>query len=308
MAAKTLHIINGDGALPYFQALNLEGEYLVWREMLCDGPAKKHLLEPDFETLRKDFLETYYQQNVENYHDKFIAPLKEVAHLEKDTSVILWFEDDLFCYINMLAAIQFLVDIQLDKEVSLVAMGSRSEKTTPISALSQKQLEKFYKKRISLSVDDIEYASLLWNVYCESNPLKIKVLAEVKSSFKFLPPLLKLHLKRYPGATTGLNALEKELLNLLDESKFSSQAEWLSSALQMPNKYGFGDVQLSKMIHKLMQFTTEKGKLLILNEKGLKVKYKTHNFYRDMKDAMKYGGTDKYQFLYVVEQDKLMKL
>ncbi|PZD79196.1 DUF1835 domain-containing protein [Mesonia sp. K7] len=308
MEDKILHIINGDAALPYVQALNLGGEYFVWREMLCVGPSKMHLLHPEFESIRKNFLTSYYQLEVQDYGDKFIEPLKKLQHLNQETRVVLWFEDDLYCYINMLAAIQFLLDIKLDKDISLVAVGSNSEKTTPITSLSQKQLEKFYKKRVRLTLDDIEYASLVWSVYCESNPLKIKILSEIKSSFKYLPELLKLHLKRYPGATTGLNALEKELLNLIDTNKVASQEQWLQLAIDLPHKYGFSDVQLNKIISKLTQFTTSKNKNLVLNENGLKVKNKTQNFYRDMKDEMKFGGSEKYQFLYIAEQGKLMKL
>ena len=39
--SNILHILNGDSTAQIMEKSSLEGDVIVWREMLCDGPLQK---------------------------------------------------------------------------------------------------------------------------------------------------------------------------------------------------------------------------------------------------------------------------
>src|ERR1700722_3381456 len=99
-----LHILNGDSTAQTFAETGLEGDVLVWREVLSEGPLIENITSAEFwrgrlEWISKTFDEAHYQQNV----------LNELARLEDPYDEInLWFEFDLHCQVNMLGVMNYI--------------------------------------------------------------------------------------------------------------------------------------------------------------------------------------------------------
>ena len=75
MSEKTLHIVNGDGLAEQMQELNLPGELIIWRELLCEGPTNRKLNDKFFK-MRKKFLLKAYDISAENYEERFISEVE----------------------------------------------------------------------------------------------------------------------------------------------------------------------------------------------------------------------------------------
>jgi len=309
MENRTLHIVNGDSLAEQMQELNLPGEIIVWRELLCEGPTQKEI-NSDFFKLRKKFLLKTYNISAENYEDRFISEIKKLKSLKDYNNVVLWFDFDLFCHINMLAAISLLADKHGEIPISLVCSKKlKGEKELQaLSHLSQKELENHYRNSIQLNTEDIETAILIWELYCGDNPLKLKPQIKVNTNFEYLSSCIRAHIERFPNSITGINSLERNILRLIENQDIKNENHLLGYALQYQGYYGYSDDQIQRLIDKLSIFYENTEDKIVLSEKGQLVLEGKKNFYRDLKNEDYFGGTKMYDFLYESESHRLLKL
>ena len=121
MTQKTLHILNGDSLVPRLKDLAIDDDQLVWREMLCEGPTAYDLQSEEFQLKRVSYLEQYNTTET-MYKNSFLTPLL-TTDFHSYKNIILWFEYDLFCHINMLAALSHLRRLKVTATIYLVCSG-----------------------------------------------------------------------------------------------------------------------------------------------------------------------------------------
>lgn len=310
MSKKILHITNGDSLTDRLTQISLDGEIIVWREMLCEGPTVQEVGSNEFIALREKFLQESYNIPEGDYEEKFVSQLNKLEKLETYDEIILWFEFDLFCHINMLAAISYLVQHKRTEPIYLVCSGRvKGEKELKgLSELSDKQLLAHYESKIHLTEDDIEMAAFIWELYCGQNPNKLKPEIRKSSNFKYLSSCIRAHLERYPNALTGLNTLETNVLKLIKEHLITSEVQLCGYALSYQGYYGYGDIQIMHIIKKLKPFYEHNGERFVLTREGELVLAGAKNFYQQLKSDDTLGGTNKYDYLYNPESHQLLKL
>lgn len=308
--AKQLHIINGDDLAQNILDLKIEGEIVIWREMLCEGPTAPELNSKEFIKLRKEFLMENYQISAEDYEEQFLKELKKLTSYNSYQEVVLWFEFDLFSHINMLAAINHLLEKQLKVPVYLVCSKKlKGEKVqTILSKLPLKDLKNHYDNRIALSQGDLEMASLLWQLYNENNPQKLKKLIKEKTNFEYLSSCLRAHIERFPNSQTGLNSLERNILKLITSNTITSMNQLLGYSLEYQGYYGYGERQMQRVLDKLSIFYKPGENKIELTPEGKEALEGTRNFYRVLKNDEYLGGAKIYDFLYDSETHNILKL
>jgi len=62
--SSILHITNGDGFTNKLNSLDLHGDIITWREMLCEGKTLNNVGSESFWKIRFDFLHKNYNINV----------------------------------------------------------------------------------------------------------------------------------------------------------------------------------------------------------------------------------------------------
>ncbi len=310
MSKRILHITNGDSLTERLESVKLEGEIVVWREMLCEGPTVSQVGNERFIALRKKFLQEEYGVSNALYEQEFMSQLKKLDTIDSFDEIILWFEFDLFCHINMLAAISYLIQQKKQEPLYLVCSGRvpGEKELKGLSELSDKQLLSHYKNKIRLSEDDLDMANFIWQLYCGNNPSKLKPEIRKSSNFKYLSSCIRAHIERYPNVNTGLNALETNILRLIEREHITSEHQLCGYALSYQGYYGYSDSMILKIIDKLRPFFQLGDDGLELNMNGQFVLDGSHNFYRELKNEDAYGGTSKYDFLYSPENHHLLKL
>ncbi len=312
MGTNTLHITNGDSLTHRIKELNLvEGEFLVWREMLCEGPAEIKVETESSIKKRKAFLKKYYRIPVEDYEEKFISQLKKLDDLQAYDEIILWFEYDLFCHVNMISAISLLMRKGIGEiPVYLVCSGrvEHEKRLFGLGELSDSQLKKHYNDRIKLTLDDLELAAYVWTLYCESNPKKIAGQIKKHSSFEYLSICLRAHLQRFPNMLTGLNVLEHNILEMVDTYDIKNIKQLMGYTLEYQGYYGYGDMQMKRVLARLFQFLDQTKDRLQLSERGKLALQHKKNFYNTQILDWYYGGVKKYDYLYNDETHTLLKL
>ncbi|MFL1895434.1 DUF1835 domain-containing protein [Aquimarina sp. 2-A2] len=312
MTKDILHITNGDSLTDRLHQLALiDGDCFVWREMLCEGPTLIRTESLESLQNRKEFLEKYYRITPNDYEQKFVSQLSKLDDRKRYKEVILWFEYDLFCHMNMVAAISLLLRKGFEKVPIFLVCSGRIEgesKCFGLNELNDSQLITHFKNKKQLTVDDLQLASHIWTLYCEENPNKIAGQIKASSSFEYLSICLRAHLERFPNAKSGLNTLETNILKMIDTYQIRNMKQLMGYALEYQGFYGYGDMQMKRIIAKLFQFLDQTGDQLILSERGKLALQEKKNFYNTTAADWYYGGVNKYHYLYNTDTRNLMKL
>ncbi|MCM4158864.1 DUF1835 domain-containing protein [Antarcticibacterium flavum] len=308
--AEQLHIINGDDLHHNFLELEIPGDIVVWREMLCEGPTSYELDTDEFLKLRTGFLYKHYQITAEDYNRQFIEELHKLKVSNSYDEIVLWFEFDLFSHINMLAVISFLQENKKNIPVSLVCSKRlKGEKEfTPLSQLSMDNLKNHYEQRIPLNEDDLEMANLMWQLYNGDNPQRLIGQIKTKTNFEYLSACIRAHLERFPNSRTGLNSLEHNVLKLIEKNNITSFHHLIGYTLEYQGYFGFGDLQVERIINHLKLFFEERNGIVVLTPAGIEALNFEKNFYQHLKDEEYLGGVRKYDFLYDSTTHKILKL
>lgn len=309
--SSQLHITNGDSFTQRLRKLRFKGEIITWREMLCEGKTVTNVGSEAFWKTRFDFLHKNYNVSKSWFVEKTLKEYRSLCNHKQEEEIILWFEYDLFCQINMLAVISWLKTHRRHVQISLVCSGKEDEtnRLYALNDLSDEQIKKFFKKRVELSQDDIEFADYVWQLYCSDNPIRLEHLTDFEQyQFKYLGEALRTHLRRFPTIKNGLNEIENRVLHVAAEEKPKSRKELLGSLLTDQGWYGFGDSQYERILKNLRPLFHSFNPVR-LSKKGREILENQNNFYAEIRDNEAYlGGALKYNYLYNTEAGRILKL
>lgn len=309
--SSLLHITNGDSFTEKLKSLDLKGDIITWREMLCEGKTLTNVGSESFWKTRFEFLNKNYKVSKSRFIELTLKEYRSLCNHKQQDRIVLWFEYDLFCQINMLAVISWLKAHRRHAEIALVCSGREdgTDKLYGLSELSKEQLLDLYENRTLLSQDDIEYADYVWQLYCGDSPIRLENLTDFRNyNFEYLEDAITAHLKRFPSIKNGLNHMENKMLQLSLDNKPSSKRELLGIILKNQGFYGYGDTQYERAISRLKPLFTSFNPVK-LTRKGKQILEGKSNYYSSLRDSDVYlGGSLKYNFLYNTATDKILKL
>lgn len=298
MAVNTLHITNGDSLSQYLQDLHIEGTLVTWREMLCEGPASVTVFSEEFNTQRIQFLKA-----PESYLE-FVDQFNVLSEKHFD-EIVLWFEYDLFCHVNLAAAVSFLLQNNITTPIYLVCCGEieGSDKLLGLSELSESQLKSHYENRVLLSERDLSTLNRFWEIYCSKDHRELSQLSP-SETLPYLTQCIEHHYMRFPTPENGLSVLEQNILQKISENKPKNLREWVGNMLRDQGYFGFGDLQYQVIAEKLQPFISE-GTELVLNELGKDALKGNQNVFDQLKDDTQFGGSSKYNNLYNTKEKRI---
>lgn len=270
---KVLHILNGDSTAQILQKTSIPGDVIVWREKLCEGPLQKEVGSDQFWMSRYAFFENELTVSRLEYFDKTIKEIVKIENIANYKEVVLWFEFDLFCQINLLALCTYLLKYyRKDVKFSLICTGREDGKKSlqTLSDYHPKEYQYLLDNRITLSRNNLLFAEESWNLYVEDDREKLKEFDFNKSSkFNYLQLAVNQHLQRFPKHN-GLNQIENKILEMINFEVLSKK-DLIKKLLIWQQKetiYGFGDLQYSLKLDKLKNYYFMNNDCYVLNEKG----------------------------------------
>lgn len=306
-----LHITNGDSFTQKLKQLNLDGDIITWREMLCEGKTLSSVGSESFWKTRFEFLNKNYKVSKSWFVEKTLKEYRSLCNHKQQDQIVLWFEYDLFCQVNMLAVISWLKTHRRHAQISLVCSGEQEgqDRLFALCELSDEQLLQLYDNRVELSQDDIEYADYVWQLYCSDNPMRLENLGDFGNyQFDYLEEAVQAHLRRFPSLRNGLNSFENQVLSIAEEKELASKIEFVGAVLQEENPYGYGDSQINRMMGRLKPLFTSFNPVK-LSKKGMQVLEGQTNYYAFLRNNETYlGGALKYNFLYNNDSERIHKL
>lgn len=271
---KILHILNSDSSASIFKKTELWGEVLVWREMLCEGSLHKNIGSDAFWKQRYSFFEKEVGIAKLDYYDNTIKEIIPIEDLEGYEEVVLWFDFDLFCQINLIGLCTYLLQsYRKDIRYYLVCTGKEKGSST-LQALSDYTVEsyiKLYENRIKISRNDLLFAQESWNLFVSNNPTVLRAFNFNKNKkFRYLQNAINQHLERFPKLNS-LNQIENKILETIALEPITKKE--IISKLQLWQKektvYGFGDLNYLLVLQKLSDYYKEEEEgFLELNDLG----------------------------------------
>jgi len=309
--SSLLHITNGDNFTQRLKKMDIEGDVITWREMLCEGKTLTNVGSETFWKTRYEFLHKNYKVSKSWFIEKTLKEYRSLCNHKQQDQIVLWFEYDLFCQVNMIAVISWLLANRKYAQISLVCTGDEdgSGKMYGINDLSDEQLLDLYKNKKVLSQDDTEYADYVWQLYCSNNPMRLENLSDFEDyQFSYLGAAIKSHLKRFPSIVNGLNNMENNILKLAVDKKPASRNELVSTMLHNQDNLGFGDTQYERAITRLKPLFNTFNPVR-LTKKGKEILEGKTSYYSCIQDNEVYlGGALKYNFLYNTDTSRILKL
>lgn len=309
--SSLLHITNGDNFTERLNKLDIKGDIITWREMLCEGKTLTNVGSESFWKTRYEFLHKNYKVSKSWFIEKTLKEYRSLCNHKQQDHIVLWFEYDLFCQVNMLAVISWLLTNRKYAKISLVCSGKEdeSDKLYGLNELSDGQLTNLFNNRTELTQDDVEYADYVWQLYCSNNPMRLENLTDFKNyQFDYLGEAIQSHLKRFPSIANGLNNMEQNILELARVKKPESRKGLLKEVLQNQGNLGFGDSQYDRAISRLKPLFHSFNPVH-LTKKGQEILDRNTSYYSCIQDNDVYlGGSLKYNFLYNTDTSRILKL
>ena len=238
------HVLNGDCLLEQFPK-NIPGEFIICRECLVEGPVGAQNLDI-FWKQRASFIEESYGFAKELFIEKTVNELAKLTNISEDSEINLWFENDLFCQVNLWFVMHRLANSKKTSNVYWVRPLNLG--WTVFADLSESELEKSFEQRVKLEINEIELFSSLWENYCQNN---FSVLAEIadklSARFNELPKVIKAHVERF--APKGELGKPEQIIAELVEKAGTRDLKVIFNAFRAFNDiYGFGDLQVKRLL------------------------------------------------------------
>jgi hypothetical protein len=256
--SNVLHVINGDSTYNSFSDTGLDGDVLVWRETLSEGPLAENITGGDFWRKRAEWIKETYGETTDGYQDKV---LDEIAKLScPHQEINLWFEFDLFCQVNLLGTLMLLQRQNDLSEPAVFLICPADYPGKPVfrgmGELDAEELEYLYDNiRERLNGLDFIVAEQAWKAYvCNNVDKLIQFIDETDywGNLTLLKPALEAHVKRLQLNEQGLNYIEQLLLDIYNSGIHEKHAIY-SAFWNTELIYGMGDAQIDIYLKNLKE-------------------------------------------------------
>ncbi|MGG1519855.1 DUF1835 domain-containing protein [Paenibacillus oryzisoli] len=248
------HIVNGDAFGDKLRASGIDGDILVWRESLYEGPIGMNMSDQALLALRAAYMherhgipEALFIATSLEQEQKLDALAGSVDEL------VLWFEHDLYDQWMLVYLLSRMAPASARPfQLSLLCIDRFPGVDTfyGLGQLSLEQIRNLHGAWVPVTEPQRLLACRAWSAYSAAEPLALaELLDEDLSPLPYLHRALEIHLDRFPSIQNGLSALEQLTLDLIGDTVVPvlSLFRHVSSKA---SEYGLGDLQFWGMLNR----------------------------------------------------------
>jgi hypothetical protein len=255
---RRIALLNGDCLAEQLKGAELPLEIVVFREALVSGPSGGATWEEFWDT-RVGFLTKQYGATALEVQEKTVAELEKIRSLADGVELSLWFEDDLFCQVNLWFVVNLLSESPNIKIYRVFPPESSPTNTwRGFGNASAAALTQAYEAKVPFTSSDLMLGKNLWEAYRLGDGAQLKTLSKsVSPCFRHLEEVCQAQLDRISEVPNERRP-EKVILELL--AKGITDFDTLFSQFsEREGIYGFGDLQVRELLDSIKKNTGEKN-------------------------------------------------
>jgi hypothetical protein len=237
-----IHFHNGDVVAAAARRLGVPGRHLPFRETLISGPVRPNLGVQEWIEERARFLSEQYGENLLRVRNELLEQEQTLDRARDEEEVVLWFEHDLFCLINLL---YLLTRLSKCRRLSIIWCAR------PLGTQEDEDLYKQYHSRYPVAPSMMSAAALAWKAYTSSDALDLNRMLDADFvDFPFLRDGFLLHAARFPSTRNGLGEVEQRALSGIEAGATDFMSLFARFDSTGP-RYGFGDGEFLRHLRRL---------------------------------------------------------
>ncbi|HXM36656.1 MAG TPA: hypothetical protein VN920_15785 [Pyrinomonadaceae bacterium] len=249
-----LHIHNGESSANTLKESTIHGKQFAFRDALVAGPTPAQVQGEDWRRLRAAHLAESYGVNREECELDLLRQEEILSIYADQDEVVLWFEHDLFCQVNLIYLLDWFNRRDLEKtKLSLICIGKFTgvNNFRGLGELNAEQLTALFDLRHEVTTAEMKLASAAWSAYRAPDPTAIeRFLSHDTSALPFLRDAFHCHLARFPSLRNGLGRVENRGLELIDRGLDRFADLFTQFGVTEPI-YGLGDFQFWLVLKQL---------------------------------------------------------
>jgi hypothetical protein len=255
---RRIALLNGDWLAEQLKDAELTVERIVFREALVVGPVGGATWE-EFWEIRIEFLTKQYGATALEVQKKTIAEAEKIRGLADGVELSLWFEDDLFCQVNLWFILSLLADKPTLRVFRVFPPEAPSEnRWRGFTDASPEELEQANRTKILFSKQDMGLGKSLWEAYSKHDWDALKILSRYPSScFSNLEEVCQAQLDRFP--THQLLGRPEQLIQEILASGIIDFPSLFAEFSRRAGIYGFGDLQVRELLDSIKKKAGEKN-------------------------------------------------
>jgi hypothetical protein len=200
------------------EAARIPGAVSIWADPLHDGPVPGDASDTELLEVRARHLggsdEPSFSETVAALHEW----RRVIAEHHGYEELVLWYEHDLFCQLNLLQVLTFIREhVPARKKVGLICIDSFPGRPNfkGLGELTTSELAPLLDERKPVTGAQYELAGRAWRAFRAASPETLDRLRhEDTAALPFLTAALTRFLEEYPWTRDGLSRSERRLLQL----------------------------------------------------------------------------------------------
>ena len=218
------------------------------RECLIDGDIQGDSLEEFFKNRAKFIVNAYEDATEDGYFQKTSTEFKKIENIPQDADINLWFEDDLFCQVN-LWFVSYLLDLY-QKENPVFLVRPKEHTQYGFAYYKPEELPQLFESRITVDITSLKN---LWIHYQNNQTNQLSNLAkQLESSYPFLLPAVEAHIARIPQ-DGNLGRPKESLKKIIAQLQTDQFGPVFQEFCKQESIYGFGDLQVKRLFDEIVK-------------------------------------------------------
>jgi hypothetical protein len=246
-----LHVLSGDEAARVFADAGVPGARLVWRDILVEGPVAAGDATAESVAARAAWLARRLGIDADAYQQTVREQAAGLAAAPDHDEVVLWFEQDLFCAVNLWSILDWFARRAPATRLALVYPPTDDVKG--LGAMTGTRLAALFAARRPVGDAARELGAQAWAAYAGPDPLQgAPLIADETPPLPFVREAFRCHWGRFPSVANGLNEVETAALALLRRGprRFGDLFREVSTHPRV-RRHGLGDVQFAACVRGL---------------------------------------------------------
>jgi hypothetical protein len=242
-----LHILNGDSTRMSIEQSGVPGEFLVWPDILHDGPTPLATGE-EWIAARTRHLSGLASGGADDIREEYRRRDAGLESFREHDEVVFWFEHDLF---DQLLLIRHLWWMDQRGAAGSATKFSLVCGDVYLGMLRPEQFPPLFDARRAITASQIADGTRVWRAVCADDPTGLAAeYAGYRGTLPFLRDALGRFLQEFPSAVGGLSRTERQILDVLGEGDRSPEQAFVQVA-RMEERIFMGDLSFWVIVRAL---------------------------------------------------------